>query len=226
MVFWLILGHLVTCVGPWDEPSHSQLADATCGLAAGSDSACTDLHWQNCRPDYGFAANRHSEWGCHAPQPRAGIQAAHRCERPRRVRLRTGPARTIHRTDSTGLTVTIDTSPRIQASQEPDGHRQEWFPGMERTLNQRRSSWLLFQMIGVEAHLLLPDDQCDHGNLPRQGQACHRGLPSLGQQSLVKIVERSGSDAGSHRRTFENVFEVVVVVFVETAQGYRSLRAL
>ena len=61
-------------------------------------------------------------------------------------------------------------------------------------------------MIGVEAYLLLPDDQRDRGNLPRQRQARHRGLPSLGQQSLVKTVERPGSDAGSQGRTFENAF--------------------
>jgi hypothetical protein len=42
-------------------------------------------------------------------------------------------------------------------------------------------SCLLFQMIGVETYLLLPNDQSDRGNLPRQGQARHRGLPSLGQ---------------------------------------------
>jgi hypothetical protein len=40
----------------------------------------------------------------------------------------------------------------------------------------------------VETYLLLPNDQRDRGNLPRQGQARHRGLPSLSQQSLVEIV--------------------------------------
>jgi hypothetical protein len=28
-----------------------------------------------------------------------------------------------------GLTASVDTSPRIRASQEPDGHNQEWFQG-------------------------------------------------------------------------------------------------
>src|ERR1700675_1215566 len=59
---------------------------------------------------------------------------------------------------------------------------------VERTLCQRRSSCLLFQIVGVETYLLLPDDQRDRGNLPRQGQARHRGLPSLSQQSLVEIA--------------------------------------
>src|SRR6202040_2396369 len=86
---------------------------------------------------------------------------------------------------------------------------------VERTLCQRRSSCLLFQIVDVETYLLLPDDQRDRGNLPRQGQARHCGLPSLSQQSLVEIVERSSGGTGSHRRTLENIFEVVVVVRIE-----------
>src|ERR1700732_1190291 len=58
----------------------------------------------------------------------------------------------------------------------------------ERTLCQRRSSCLWFQIVGVETYLLLPDDQRDRGNLPCQGETSHRGLPSLSQQSLVEIV--------------------------------------
>src|SRR6516164_5032141 len=84
---------------------------------------------------------------------------------------------------------------------------------MERTLSQRRSSCLLFQIIGVETYLLFPDDQRDRGNLPRQSQAGHRGLPPLSEQILVEIVQRSSSCAGSHRRTLKNIFEVVVVLF-------------
>jgi len=61
-------------------------------------------------------------------------------------------------------------------------------PQVERTLCQRRSSCLLFQIVGVETYLLLPNDQRDRGNLPRQGQARHRGLPSLSQQGLVEIA--------------------------------------
>src|SRR5580692_6174694 len=50
---------------------------------------------------------------------------------------------------NTGLTWTVATSPRNRASQEPDGHRQEMVPGIERTLSQRRSSCLWFQIVGV-----------------------------------------------------------------------------
>jgi len=69
-------------------------------------------------------------------------------------------------------------------------------------------------MIGVETYLLLPDDQRDRGNLPRQSQARHRGLPPLSEQILVEIVQRSSSRAGAHRRTLKNIFEVVVVVLI------------
>jgi hypothetical protein len=83
---------------------------------------------------------------------------------------------------NTGLTFPIATFPRNRASQEPDGHRLEMVPRDEQTLRQRRSSCLLwFQIIGVETYLLLPDDQGDRGNLPRQSQACHGGLPPLGE---------------------------------------------
>src|SRR5262245_38674113 len=70
---------------------------------------------------------------------------------------------------STGLTWTIDTCPRNRASQEPVSQRREWSPRMGRTLSQRRSNCLWFQIIGVETYLLLPDDQSDRRNFPRQG---------------------------------------------------------
>src|ERR1700693_630955 len=115
---------------------------------------------------------------------------------------------------NTGLTFPIATSPRNRASQEPDGHHQEMVPGIERTLSQRRSSCLWFQIVGVETYLLLPHDQRDRGNLSCQGQAGHRGLPALGEQSFIEIVHWSSSGAGSHGRSFENIFEVVIVVLI------------
>ena len=68
--------------------------------------------------------------------------------------------------------------------------------------------------MGVETYLLLPRDQGDRGDLPRQGQAAHRGLPSLGEQSFIEIVHWSSRGAGSHGRTLKNIFEVVVVVSI------------
>src|SRR5271170_4363171 len=98
-------------------------------------------------------------------------------------------------------------------------------PQVERTLCQRRSSCLLFQIVGVETYLLLPDDQGDRGNLPRQGQARHRGLPPLSQQILIEIAKRSVTTADSGGRTLKSIFEVAVVVLIEATKRYRFRRA-
>src|SRR5215469_6321098 len=113
---------------------------------------------------------------------------------------------------STGLTFPVATSPRIERLKNPTATARKWSLGMEQTLSQRRSSCLWFQIVGVETYLLLPDDQGDRGNLPCESQASHRGLPALGQQILVEIVQQSRRGAGSHRRTLKNIFEVVIVV--------------
>src|SRR5262249_60716351 len=92
---------------------------------------------------------------------------------------------------------------------------RKWFPGMKQTRGQRRSSCLLwFQIVRVETYLLLPHDQGDRGNLPRQSQACHRRLPSLGEQIFIEIAQRSRRSAASHRRTLKDILEVVVVVLI------------
>ena len=85
-----------------------------------------------------------------------------------------------------GLTSPVDTLPRTKRLKNPTATARN-SSQVERTLCQRRSS-CLFQIVGVETYLLLPDDQRNRGNLPRQGQARHRGLSSLSQQSLVEIA--------------------------------------
>src|ERR1700747_3772958 len=99
-------------------------------------------------------------------------------------------------------------------------------PRMERTLCQRRSSCLLFQMLGVETCSFLPDDQRDRGNLPRQGEASHRWLHTLGQQSLVEITERPSRDAGPGGRPLEDFFEIMVVLLVQSTKLLRFLGTL
>ncbi len=81
-------------------------------------------------------------------------------------------------------------------------------------------------MLGVETHSFLPDDQRDRGNLPRQGEASHRWLHPLGKQSLVKIVKRSGGNAGRRSRTLEDIFQVVVMIGIQSAKLLRFLGAL
>jgi hypothetical protein len=78
-------------------------------------------------------------------------------------------------------------------------------PGMDGALN-RRSSCLLFQMLGVETHSFLPDQQSDRRNLPGQGEAGHRRLHPSGNGGGVVFLERSRYGSGSGRRTLENIF--------------------
>src|SRR6516165_5960230 len=81
-------------------------------------------------------------------------------------------------------------------------------------------------MFSVEAYLLLPDDQRDRGNFPRQGQARHGWLPSLDEQSLVEIVEWPSGDGGHCRCTLEDVLKIVVMILVESTKLLRSLGTL
>ena len=67
-----------------------------------------------------------------------------------------------------------------ELSREPGGHRQRRSPGWS-GLDQRHSSCLWFQMLGVEAHSLLPHDQHNSGNLSCQGQSGHFWPHAFGQ---------------------------------------------
>jgi len=84
----------------------------------------------------------------------------------------------------------------------------------KRTRGSRRSSRLRFQVFGVETRSFLPDDQNDRCDLACQGETSHRRLHPLGQQTFVKLVQRSGGTARPHRRALENPFEIVVVVLI------------
>src|SRR5437773_10077842 len=87
---------------------------------------------------------------------------------------------------------------------------------MERTLCQRRSPPLLFQLFSIETYSFLPDDPSDRPTLARQGKTRHRRLHSFAQQSLVEIVERPGTTASLRARALEDILEIVVVVVIET----------
>jgi hypothetical protein len=75
---------------------------------------------------------------------------------------------------------TAETRSRTRVSGETDGHRQRKSPGWS-GFGQRHSSCLWLQMLGVEAHILLPHDQHDRGNLSGQGQTRHLRPEALGQ---------------------------------------------
>jgi hypothetical protein len=98
-------------------------------------------------------------------------------------------------------------------------------PEME-GFSTRRSSCLLFQMFRVETHSFLPDEQSDRGDLPRQSEARHRWLQPFGNKGSVEVLERPGDSSGPHGRTLKDIFQIVVMVFVEPADGYEFLGAI
>jgi hypothetical protein len=109
-----------------------------------------------------------------------------------------------------------ETRSRTKVSREPDGHRQRRSPGWS-GLDQRHSSCLWFQMLGVEAHSLLPHDQHNGGNLSSQGQSGHFWPHAFGQQSRVELLERTGFAGGDDRRPLEQILQIVIAILVESA---------
>ena len=86
------------------------------------------------------------------------------------------------------LTYQLRLALKPECLENPHGDRQRRSPGWS-GFDQKHSSCLWFQMLGVEARSSLPHDQHDGGNLPGQGPAaarptsvrrsCHSGcLPS------------------------------------------------
>jgi hypothetical protein len=108
---------------------------------------------------------------------------------------------------------------------EPAGHHREDRREAE-ALSQRRSSCLQFQFLSVEAFSFLPKCQRNRCNLSRQRETSHGGLHAFGQQSQVELAERSGTHARHSSRSLEQTFQIMVVVFIQAANGDQLLRAL
>src|SRR5215469_5587083 len=74
-------------------------------------------------------------------------------------------------------------------------------------------------MFGVETYLLLPNDQSDGGDLARQGESCQIRLHSSSDASFVEILQRPRCGRGSRGRTLEDIFQIVIMVKVQPADG-------
>src|SRR6516225_3469088 len=74
-------------------------------------------------------------------------------------------------------------------------------------------------MFGVETYLLLPDNQSDGGDLARQGEACQIRLHSSSNARFVEILQRPSGGSGSGGRTLEDIFQIVIMVEVQPANG-------
>jgi hypothetical protein len=72
-------------------------------------------------------------------------------------------------------------------------------------------------MFGVETHSFLPDQQSDRRDLARQRESRHVRLHSAGQTSLVEILEWSGHGSREGGGALEDVFQIVIVIAIETA---------
>src|SRR6266436_1141860 len=113
----------------------------------------------------------------------------------------------------------------LRVSREPDGHRQRRSPGWS-GLDQRHSSCLWFQILGVEAHSSLPHHQHDGGNLPGQSQPCHFRLDALGQQSGVELLQRTGFARSHDRRALKHILQIVIAISVQSTNGDLFLSSL
>src|SRR5713101_908931 len=121
--------------------------------------------------------------------------------------------------------LSAETRSRTRVSREPHGHRQR---NLQRWsgLGQKHSSCLWFQMLGVEVHSSLPNNQSDGGNLPGQGQTRHLRPEALGQQSGVELLKRTGFARRHDGRTLKQILQIVIAVLVQSANGTLFLRSL
>ena len=92
----------------------------------------------------------------------------------------------------------------------------ENFQGMKRI--ERHSSCLWFQMLGVERNSFLPNDQYDRRNFTGQREPCHFRPHSLGDQSGVKFLQRTGFRGSDDGCPLKNIFQFVIVIAIEAAQ--------
>src|SRR5713101_1119638 len=115
-------------------------------------------------------------------------------------------------------------NPSVSRTNRPPPEKKS--PKMERALHRRRSSGLRFQFLKVEVFSLLPQSQRNGCNLTREGQTHHGRLDAFGQRSLVKILKRSGLYTRPGRGSFEQTFQIVIVILVQSSDGDLLFRAL
>src|SRR5271170_271205 len=80
-------------------------------------------------------------------------------------------------------------------------------------------------LFSVETNSFLPNEQSDGCDLARQGQACHRWFHAAGKASLVEILERPSCGSRSRGSSLKDIFQIMIVIFVQSADGHRFLRA-
>src|SRR6266849_1005724 len=81
-------------------------------------------------------------------------------------------------------------------------------------------------MFSVETDSFLPDEQSDGRDLARQSEARHRRFHASGNASLVEILERPANSSSSRGSTLEDILQIVIMIFVQSADGQDFLGAL
>jgi hypothetical protein len=80
-------------------------------------------------------------------------------------------------------------------------------------------------MFGVEMNSFLPNQQSDGRDLACQGEPRQMRLHASGDAGLVTVLQRSSGSSRSRRRTLEDIFQIVIMVDVEPADGQDLLGA-
>jgi hypothetical protein len=80
-------------------------------------------------------------------------------------------------------------------------------------------------MFCVETNSFLPNEQSGDRDLARQGEPRQMRLHASGDAGLVKVLEGSHGRGGSRRCTLEDIFQIVIMVDVEPADGQDLLGA-
>src|ERR1700692_4258597 len=81
-------------------------------------------------------------------------------------------------------------------------------------------------MFSVETDSFLPNQQSDGRDLTRQREARHRGFHAFSHASLVEILERPANSSSTGGCTLEDIFQIVIVIFVQSVDGQDFLGAL
>src|SRR6266576_739247 len=80
-------------------------------------------------------------------------------------------------------------------------------------------------MFGVETDSFLPNNQSNGRDLAGQGETFHGWFHPSGNSSLVEILERSGGRSCSCRGALEDILQIVIMIFVQYADGQHLLGA-
>jgi hypothetical protein len=80
-------------------------------------------------------------------------------------------------------------------------------------------------MFCVETRSFLPNQQSDGRDLARQSETRQVRFHSSGNASFVEVLKRSSGCSCSRRCTLEDIFQIVIMVDVEPADGQDLLGA-